>query len=301
VVVTTPGAPTNVTATAGVAQATVTWTAPAATATPITGFTVERTNGTTVVLTDVPAAARTFTATGLTNGTAYTFRVRAVNAAGTGPFSAPSNAVTPVAPTAPAVPTIGAATEGNANAVVSWIPGNNGGSPVTRFEVQVINNATNAQVGAIRNAAANVQQLTVTGLANGTAYRFRVRAVNAIGTSAFSANSNAVTPATVPGAPATVTGTSGPGGGALTANVQWTVPTATGGSAITGYLVTRQRLNAIGTNNGAPTTSTHLATTRTTTFTAPAGVPANTRYRFTVQAVNAVGTGTGRSVFLNVR
>jgi LPXTG-motif cell wall-anchored protein len=33
--------------------------------------------------------------TGLTNGTTYTFTVKAINAIGTGPESAPSNSVTP--------------------------------------------------------------------------------------------------------------------------------------------------------------------------------------------------------------
>jgi predicted phage tail protein len=225
-----------------------------------------------------------------------------VNAAGAGAFSAASNAVTPAAPTAPGVPTMGNATAGSTNAIVRWTaPASNGGSAITRYEVQVLNGATNAPVGALRTAAANATQLTVTGLTNGTAYRFRVRAVNTIGASAFSANSNVVTPATVPGAPASVTGNSGAVGGALTTAISWTAPANNGGSAITGYQVTRQRLNANGTDNGTPTVSTHLSTARTMTFTAPAGVPANTRYRFTVQAVNAIGTGTGTSVFSNVR
>jgi predicted phage tail protein len=254
------------------------------------------------VLTNVAATANSFTATGLANGTSYTFRVRAVNSAGAGAFSAPSNAVTPVATTAPGVPTIGSATGGNASAVARWTaPASNGGSAITRYDVQVVNNATNATVGALRTAAANDTQLTVTGLTNGTTYRFRVRAVNVVGASAFSADSNAVLVATVPGTPATFTATQGANGGALTATLTWTPPTTTGGSAITSYVITRQRLNANGTANGAPTTSTHPSTARTTVFTAPAGVPANTRYRFTVQAVNAVGSGTGRTVFANVR
>jgi hypothetical protein len=302
VVLTVPAAPANVSATAGNAQAIVTWTAPAATELPITGFTVERTNGTTVVLTDVPAGSTSFTATGLTNGTAYTFRVRAVNAAGAGAFSTASNAVTPVAPTAPGVPTIGTATAGNASAVVRWTaPAATGGSPIIRYEVQVVNNATNATVGAVRIAPANATQFTVTALTNGTAYRFRVRAVNAVGASAFSADSNAVTPATVPGAPPSVTATRGANGGAVTAQIVWTAPTNTGGSPITAYRVTRQRLNGNGTNNGAATVTTHLSTTRQTTFTAPAGVPANTRYRFTVEAVNALGTGAGTVAVSQVR
>ncbi|HEX8345127.1 MAG TPA: peroxidase family protein [Actinoplanes sp.] len=299
---TIPGAPAIGTATAGNAQATVTWTAPASDGgAPITGYTVERTNGTTVVLTNVAATARTFTATGLANGTAYSFRVRAVNATGTGAFSARSNTVTPAAPTAPGVPTIGTATAGDASAVVRWTaPAGDGGSAITRYDVQVLN-AANAQVGAIRTAAANATELTVTGLTNGTAYRFRVRAVNAVGAGNQSATSNAVTPATVPGAPLIVTATSGLPGGTIDAVYRWTPPTVTGGAAITGYRVTRQRINAAGANVGEPSVVSHPATARAATFVAPAGVPAGTTYRFTVQAVNAAGAGAGRSTIAAVR
>jgi hypothetical protein len=45
----------------------------------------------------MPSTATTRTVTGLTNGTAYTFRVAAVNGIGTGAFSTASAAVTPVA------------------------------------------------------------------------------------------------------------------------------------------------------------------------------------------------------------
>jgi hypothetical protein len=49
-----------------------------------TGLTTPSTSG-------VPATV----VTGLTRGQAYTFTVRATDAAGTGPASAPSNAITP--------------------------------------------------------------------------------------------------------------------------------------------------------------------------------------------------------------
>ena len=49
-----------------------------------------------------------FVVTGLTDGTTYTFKVAALNAIGTGPDSAASNAVTPAS--VPGAPTIGTAT-----------------------------------------------------------------------------------------------------------------------------------------------------------------------------------------------
>ena len=101
---TVPGAPTAVSATAGNASATVNWTAPANGNSTITGYTVTPYIGSTAqpttTVTGNPAPT-TATVSGLTNGTAYTFTVTATNAIGSGPPSAASNAVTPIAPTSP--------------------------------------------------------------------------------------------------------------------------------------------------------------------------------------------------------
>jgi hypothetical protein len=141
----------------------------------------------------------------------------------------------------------------------------------------------------------------VTGLVNGVTVHFRVRAVNAIGSGAQSGNSNAVTPITVPGAPASVTAARGGIGNPITATITWTAPTVSGGATITQYRITRQRLNANGTNNGAATVVLVNGNVRQNVFTAPGGVPANTTYRFTVQAVNAAGTGAALSATSTVR
>ncbi|MGN7250575.1 peroxidase family protein [Arthrobacter sp. SAFR-014] len=92
---------------------------------------------------------------------------------------------------APAAPVIGAATAGNTQATVNFTPA---AGAVTGFNVRVVD-AAGAQVGALRTADADATSLVVTGLANGQAFRFQVQAENAIGTSAFSAMSNMVTPA----------------------------------------------------------------------------------------------------------
>ena len=119
---TAPAAPTGVSATAGNASATVSWTAPANGGSPITSYTITPYIGTTAqaptTITGSPPATNA-TVTGLTNGTAYTFKVTATNAIGTGPDSSASNSVTPTAPTAPAAPTGVSATAGNASATVS--------------------------------------------------------------------------------------------------------------------------------------------------------------------------------------
>ncbi|WP_175417272.1 PKD domain-containing protein [Arthrobacter sp. 24S4-2] len=98
---TVPAAPTGVTAVAGDASATVSWSAPDNGGSVITSYTVTPYAGSTaqtpVQVTGNPPATRT-TVTGLVNGTPYTFTVSATNAVGTSAPSAPAGPVTPTAP-----------------------------------------------------------------------------------------------------------------------------------------------------------------------------------------------------------
>jgi Subtilase family/Domain of unknown function DUF11/Fibronectin type III domain/WD40-like Beta Propeller Repeat len=90
-----PGAPTGVAAAAGYGQATVSFTAPASNGgAPISSYTVTSSPGGVTAV----GGASPITVNGLTNGTTYTFTVKASNSAGTGAASLPSNAVTPTAP-----------------------------------------------------------------------------------------------------------------------------------------------------------------------------------------------------------
>jgi Ca2+-binding RTX toxin-like protein len=289
VVVRVPGAPTIGVATASAAatatgSVTVNWTAPAANGGPaITTFDIVLSSGGTVVrtVTGIPRTAVTRTITALTNGTTYTAQVRALNAFGTGPLSAPSNAVTPAG--LPGAPTAVVAVRGNAAADVSWTaPASNGGAAITGYTVQVRTGTTVVRTIPLTGTGTST---TVTGLTNGTAYNFRVQAVNAVGAGALSPASNAVTPATVPGVPGILAPTQGPAGGTLTAVANWAAPATTGGAAITNYRVTALRMAADGvTVVGSPTVAIVGAAVRTRSFTLPAG-----SYRFEVIAVNSVG------------
>ena len=269
-----PAAPAAPAATAGNASATVTWAAPADTGgAPITGYKLYSSadNYTTAV---AAPTASPFTLSGLTNGTAYAFKVSAVNATGEGPLSAASNSVTPAG--VPAAPTIGIARAGNGSATVRWTaPTNPGGSPIIGYKLY--SSADNYTTAV---AAPTASPYTVTGLTNGITYTFKVSAVNATGEGPLSAASNSVTPATVPVAP--TIGTARAGNTSATAT--WIAPTNTGGSPITGY---RVRVY-VGTGTTVLKTVTVGSSVTSVVVT---GLTNGTGYSFTVAATNAVGTG----------
>jgi hypothetical protein len=95
---TAPGAPTGVSAAPDAGAATVAWTAPADDGgSALTGYVVTPYIGSTAqTAVNVGASATTAKVTCLTNGTAYTFKVAAKNAAGTGAQSSASASVTPL-------------------------------------------------------------------------------------------------------------------------------------------------------------------------------------------------------------
>jgi hypothetical protein len=260
----------------------LTWTPPTLSEAALAGYDVYR-NGTLLAT----VTGTSYADTTVQHGTSYRYSVDAFDTMWR--TSARSGEVAVSTPDEPGAPTIGNASAGNAAATVRWTaPASDGGSPIVRYEIRVLNNSTGAQVGSLRTAGASATSLTVTGLANGTTYRFQVRAVNGVGASAWSASSAAVTPATVPGAPVIGTATRGASGGALTAVATWSAPSTTGGSAITGYRVLTLKMSSSSSSATVLSTTTSAvlgASVRQLSVTLATG-----NYRFQVVAVNAVGT-----------
>jgi RHS repeat-associated protein len=211
--------------------------------------------------------------TGLSNGTAYTFTVTAINSVGMSAASDASNSVTPLS--VPGAPTIGTAVGGNAQATVAFTaPASNGGTAITSYT------ATSTPGNKTGSCTAPCTSINVTGLTNGAAYTFKVKATNAVGTGANSAASNSVTPATVPGAPTSVSAV----GGNAQATVDFTAPASDGGTAITFYTATSTPGNIIG-NCNAPCTSITVT-----------GLNNGATYTFTVMATNAKGMSAASAV-----
>jgi hypothetical protein len=267
-----PGVPTGVAGTSNAnTQSVVSWTAPAANGGPsVNTYTVQYSVSpfTTWSTFTTSATSSPVTVTGLTNGTAYEFRVSATNTVGTGPYSTPSAQATPA--TLPGAPTgVTATSYSNASAPVSWLaPASNGGATITGYTVT-------STPGGFTCTTSGALTCTVNGLTNGTSYTFTVTATNAVGTGPASAASAAATPATLPGAPTGVTATSYSN---ASAPVSWLAPASNGGATITGYTVTSTPGGFTCTTSGALTCTVN-------------GLTNGTSYTFTVTATNGAGTG----------
>jgi fibronectin type III domain protein len=188
-----PSAPA-VTATVGSTSGSVrlTWAAPNNGGARISDYTIQRsTNGSEwTTLNDGVRATTGYTATGLTGGRRYYFRVQAENEAGNGPWSKVANAVARTAPSAVRSLT---ATSGNRSVALRWAaPTSNGGSAVTRYVLQRSTSPTSGWVNVSASIPATARSFTNTGLRNGTRYYFRMAAVNAVGRGSWSSVTSGV-------------------------------------------------------------------------------------------------------------
>jgi hypothetical protein len=223
---------------------------------------------------DGTSTATSATVTGLDNGTGYVFRVAARNAQGPGFYSPASVSVTPSGP--PPAPSTLIPTVSSGQVSIAFNQVSNGGSPISNYEFST----NNGSVWIARSPASTNSPIVLNGLANGTPYQIRLRALNPAGAGTASA-ALTITPASNPGAPtglaATVNST------ARTAALNWSAPADNGGSAITDYQV---QFSVNGTSWTTFNDGTSASTSATIT-----NLPTSAGYSFRVAAVNAAGTG----------
>ena len=169
----------------------------------------------------------TFTKTvgSLTNGTTYTFQVRAINDVRYGPHASVTGR--PIAtPEAPGPPRNLKAQAGDVQVTLTWDPpASNGGATITRYEwSQDPNNW-------LTNQTTTTRTVTITNLNNGTAYTFYVRARNSEGPGDPASVTSTPAEPTAPGAPTNFRAS--PGNARVT--LSWSPPTSNGGSEIIEY------------------------------------------------------------------
>lgn len=278
-----PGKPTGV---AGNNQVTLSWNAPVSDGgSAIIDYRIQRKiNGqpdsSFVNVTDSVSSSTSVVVTGLTNGTAYIFRVRAVNALNLlGPFSLNSSPITPV--TTPGAPTITSVVTGNSTATLTWTAPTIG-APITDYVIQRKFNGTNDdKYVTISDGVSTATTYTNSGLTNGISYIFRVAAVNSVGQGPYSTPS---APALVAGVPSQPNEPTGVPGNAVV-NLSWIAPN-NNGSPITDYVIQRKV-------NGALDTTYVTLSDGVSTLTSYTSINLvnGTSYVFRVAAKNIKGTG----------
>ncbi len=175
------------TAAPGNQSAVLTWPAARSCRKPITSYHITDQLGDISV--DVPGTATTATITGLQNGVGYVLTVTAINADGQDSLTA--NRVVPF--TTPSAPSNVVALAANGSATVSWsVPADDGGRPITGYVVTPYAGGVTS-LPSVMFRITNTMEV-VSGLTNGTAYRFVVAAINLGGAGALSPPSNSVTP-----------------------------------------------------------------------------------------------------------
>ena len=158
-----------------------------------TGVKVERKtgNGAYGVVATLSPHAQSYVDATVAGSTTYTYRVTAFNDAGNSPYTNESSVATPlgtVTPTVPAAPTALAATAVSATQInLAWTDNSNN---ETGFTIEKLNGATGS---VITTLAANSTSYSDVNLTPGTAYSYRVNAVNAVGPSAYTSTATATT------------------------------------------------------------------------------------------------------------
>lgn len=284
-----PGAPTDVMAASPTTSSLqVSWTAPEFDGgADVVNYEVEyRVVGSTewVPFTREVSEATLVVVTALASDTSYEFRVAAANVMLTGAYTQTTTATRTLSG-GPGAPTNVVAAAPTATHIrVSWAaPSATGTSPIIDYVVEY--RTLTAQTWSSASHVRSIRtSMTVTGLAAGTTYVFRVAAVNTAGPGEYSAESNAVATLVLPGAPGKpkiVTRSS------TSVSISWTAAAANG-SPISNYLVEYQADGRVWTS--VPATYT----TRAATFAVREG----STYVFRVKAFSAAGTGPASPVSL---
>ena len=286
-----PSVPTSLTAVGGVAQSLLSWNAPTLSGgADVTDYVVEyssNSGSTWAVFADGESTDTAATVTGLTNGTSYQFRVKAVSSGGTSEPSATASAIVGV----PSEPTSLNATPLGLSVRLSWTaPTQNGGSDVTDYVVQYSKDS-GATWSTFSDSVSTSTTTTVTGLTNGLTYQFKVSATNSIGSSAASSVVIAVPwAASPPSAPLGLVITNY---GLNQVDLSWTIPATNGGVSITDYVIEYSS-----TSGSTWTTFTDVVTSlRSATVT---DLVSGVSYIFRVSARNSAGTGDPSAVSATV-
>ncbi|MBI5145754.1 MAG: fibronectin type III domain-containing protein [Thaumarchaeota archaeon] len=183
---TIPGQVTGLVLTPSQAQIILNWNAPNDGGIPIIGYKIEVEspvgNGWSIQVADTGSTSITYADTGLTPSTQYNYRISAINGIGIGLPSNPVNTMTMTSATVPSSPMSLQGIIADSQISISWVtPQSDGGSTITDYVVEY--SMDGGSTWSVYQDDVEVQTSSVvTGLDTSQQYRFRVSAVNSVGT-----------------------------------------------------------------------------------------------------------------------
>lgn len=183
-----PSAPSITSINSGNTQLTVNFTAPVSDGgSAITNYKYSTDNGSTYTACSPTQTTSPIVITGLTNGTSYDVKIRAINSNGDGTEST-KNTATPY--TTAGAPTINSITPGATTLSVAFTaPVSNGGSTITNYKYSTDNGSTYTAFSPVQTTS----PLTIEGLTPNTSYDVKLIAINAAGDGAASSATNTTT------------------------------------------------------------------------------------------------------------
>jgi len=261
------------------------WKAPSNNGGPaVSGYKIEEKAGTgsySIVIANTGNTNTSYSRTGLTTGTAYTYRVSAINSVGTSSTSN-EDSETPTANSVATVTTIPSnltATKISQTQInLAWVvPSDNGGELVSGYKIEE-KVGTGSYSVIVANTGNTNTAYSRTGLTSGQTYTYRVSAINSVGASNPSNEASATqTLNIVPNAP---TGLKATSASPTQINLSWSPPSNNGGPSVTSYKI------EVKIGGGSYST---LANTAATSYS-HAGLTTGTTYTYRVSAINSVGT-----------
>jgi chitodextrinase len=220
----------------------------------------------------------TYSNTGLTGSTTYSYTVLAIDAAGnTSNQSAPAVATTPATPdtTPPSVPSGVSATAVSSSQInVGWTASTDNVG-VTGYRIR--------RGGALITTVGNVTSYQNTGLTASTAYSYTIEAVDAASNASGQSTVASATTLADTSPPSIPSGLSATAVSPTQINLSWSPSTDNVG--VTGYRVYR--------NGSLIITLTNVTSYQNT------GLTASTAYSYTVEAVDGAGNSSGQSTAAN--
>ena len=274
-----PDAPARPTVSAGNRRISVSWSVPSSPCIAASSYEVQwrRSGGSS--WSSRTTSSRTYTISGLADGTTYEVRVRARNSIGWGSYSSPSSATTQQAVSVPGRVARPSVSAGDGSLSVSWSAPSTNGAAISSYEIRWRRSGSSSW----STRTASRRSYAISGLEDATSYEVQVRARNSAGWGSWSSSTTATTQqasVSVPGKVARPSVSAGDG----SLSVSWSAPD-NGGTPITDYDI---RWGALSNANWHDWEPSVVSTSRQTTIP---GLTAGTDFKVSVRAKNSVGAG----------